>query len=114
MLWVMSELAAAGRWLLVLMIRYTFVVVVYFVVVMKKDDSPQLKLLSSIYFHFPQNSSTQKKRGGGGEIQVGKSSIANNIIKVLVVEMLGLNSEAASIISEYSSTLPKRRHIKGF
>jgi len=29
-------------------------------------------------------------------------------------EVLGLNSEAASIISEYSSTLPKRRHIKGF
>jgi len=28
--------------------------------------------------------------------------------------VLGLNSEATFIISEYNSTLPKRRHIKGF
>ena len=31
-----------------------------------------------------------------------------------IVEMLGINSEAGSIISEYSSTLPKRQHVKGF
>jgi len=28
--------------------------------------------------------------------------------------VLGLNSEAASIISEYSSTLPKKQLVKGF
>ena len=36
------------------------------------------------------------------------------VLIIIIVEVLGLNSEAASIISEYSSTLPKRQHIKGF
>jgi len=39
------------------------------------------------------------------------------IIIIIIVKVLGLNSETASIISKYynsTSSLPKRRHVKGF
>jgi len=70
----MSELATAGRWLLMLMLRYTFVVVVYFVVVMKKDDSPQLKLLSSICI-FPRTVPHRRREEGAGKYKWGNPAL---------------------------------------
>eukprot|EP00639_Heterosigma_akashiwo_P017805 CAMPEP_0206384518 /NCGR_PEP_ID=MMETSP0294-20121207/14636_1 /ASSEMBLY_ACC=CAM_ASM_000327 /TAXON_ID=39354 /ORGANISM="Heterosigma akashiwo, Strain CCMP2393" /LENGTH=78 /DNA_ID=CAMNT_0053834871 /DNA_START=95 /DNA_END=331 /DNA_ORIENTATION=- len=54
----------------------------------------------------------EEKKTGYLEEVVWGQQCNNNLM--IIVEVLGLNSEAASIISEYSSTLPKRRHIKGF
>mmetsp|Transcript_25245 Transcript_25245/g.41748 ORF Transcript_25245/g.41748 Transcript_25245/m.41748 type:complete len:96 (+) Transcript_25245:103-390(+) len=54
----------------------------------------------------------EEKKTGYLEEVVWGQQCNNNLM--IIVEVLGLNSEAASIISEYSSTLPKRRHIMMF
>ena len=67
--------------------------------------------------HFQNSSKPTGVRPYGKRVRSNSGAlglIQNRYLYNNIVEVLGLNSEAASIISEYSSTLPKRRHIKGF